>query len=142
MTKLKSTIAEYYAARKEAEEARRIAAEKEGISRALEQKVVDMMLENGTNSLSMDDGTRPTLVKRVNISVTQDNNEEVRKWLLEFVGDDTPYIVTQADKWRVHKLVKEKMEREGFDQSDFPSFLNVSTRPGIRVGGWQGREEE
>ena len=136
MSRLKDTIAKYYNARRIYESEKARIAELEATSRRLEQEVVDALIDEGHKSISMADGTRPTLAKKVSISVTQDNDEAIRKWLLETEGDDTPYIVTHADKWRVHALVKSKIEKESLAPEDFPEFLKVNSRPGLRIGGW------
>lgn len=140
MSKLHDAIQSYYTARRHAETLRREAADAEIERRRLEQALVDVMLEEKVNSLALDDGTRPTLHKQVNISVTKDNFDNIREWLLTAVGDDKDFLETVVSKPAVLRLVKDRL-KEGYDESEFPAVLRVSTRPGIRVAGWQGAQD-
>lgn len=129
----------YYAARRAYDEAKAVsnAADKE--RRDKERELVDYMIENQINSVDRTDGTKPLLANTVSISVTKDNFEAIRSWLMETEGDDSDFLETVVSKPAVLELVKKKL-KEGDDPSDMPDFLACDTRPTLRVNGWKGLE--
>jgi hypothetical protein len=137
---LNAKIEAYYMARSSYDAAKAASDEAYSAMRVKEAALVDYMLENGIKSVDRDDGTKPLLAKATSISVTQDNYEQVREWLRETVGDDADFLVTIPHKPAILEYVKKQIEKEKLDDSDFPAFLQCSTRPTLRVNGWKGRE--
>jgi hypothetical protein len=134
---LNQKVEAYYEARRDYEEKKRVATEAEKHRRRLEAELVDYMLEHKIKAVDRADGTKPLLAKNVSFSVTKDNFDAIREWLVEQVGDDKDFIETTVSKSAVGELVKTKIEKEKWDESDFPAELKVSTRPGLRVTGWK-----
>lgn len=130
----------YYAARTSYDEAKQISDDLDKIRRGKEADLVDYMIEHQIKKVSLGDGTTPLLVNAVSISVKQENYEEIREWLRDTVGDDADFMVTIPHKPAILEHIKKKIEVEKFDASDFPPFLQCSTRPALRVNGWKGRE--
>ena len=124
-----------YKARIAYEDAKAEADRKHAVWRAKETELIDEMLAAHLRALPRDDGTSPTLKKSVACSVTKDNDEEVRKWLIEFTGDDSDFVKEAVSKPAVAELIKAKIA-EGMDPIEFPNFLNVSSRPTLVVNGW------
>ena len=69
MQDINRLIGEYYAARQSYDNAKKIADDFDRARRDAERRLVDHMLENGINKLTLDDGTTPTLVTNVSIKV-------------------------------------------------------------------------
>ncbi len=84
---LQQVIDSYYAARLAAEEAKAASVAANKLMKGKEAAVIDAMLGEGLTSLKRDDGTSPTLRRNVDISVTVENTEDVRKWLRELDGE-------------------------------------------------------
>lgn len=137
---LNAKIEAYYAARSSHDFAHAESAKAYDVMRAREAELVEFMLEHQLKSVSRDDGTKPTLCKSTSISVTKENEEQIKEWLRNTEGDDAPFLVTVPHKPAILELIKKKIETEKLDDSDFPPFLQCSTRPTLRVTGWKGRE--
>jgi hypothetical protein len=135
---LNDKIAAYYEARSAYDEAKKISDDLDKIRRTRESELVSFMIENQIKNVKLDDGTTPTLVNSVSISVTKDNFDAIREWLLDTIGDDADYVEEVVSKPAVLELVKKKLEG-GSDPTEMPAFLKCDTRPTLRVSGWKGR---
>ena len=137
---LNKKLDNYYAKRRDYEAKKKVSNDAHKAWRAAEAEVVDEMLSQKVKSLERDDGTKPGLVKAVALSVVQANAEAIREWIVEQVGDDKDYVDTVVSKSAVGELVKKLIEKDKWDESDFPAVLSVSTRPTLRVTGWKALE--
>ena len=138
--KLNEKIEAYYMARSSYDFAKKASDDADAIRRQKEFELVEYMIEHRIKSVKRDDGTTPLLVNAVSISVTQENYDAIREWLKSTEGDDADFLVTIPHKPAILELVKRKIEQDRLDPTDFPAFLNCSTRPALRVNGWKGRE--
>jgi hypothetical protein len=134
---LMSLVAAHHEARAAYDVAKKLSDDAHREWRDRERALIDYMLEQGVQKISCDDGTTPTLVQGVSISVTQENFDAIRAYLREKTGDDADFIVTIPHKPTILEWVK-KQAAAGED--DFPDFLKFDTRPTMRVVGWKGRE--
>lgn len=100
--------------------------------------LIDAMLAEGMKGYPRDDGIRITLKRSFQCSVTQENQDAIREWLLEEQGDDAPYVKEVVDKQALLVLLKEQHEKG----TELPEFLRVSARPDLSVSGWKNRREE
>jgi hypothetical protein len=130
----------YYAARRDYDDKKAASNQADAERRRLERELVDYMMEHQIKSVDRMDGTKPLLASSVSASVTKENAEEIRAWLLETVGDDSDFMETIVSKPAVVELLKKRI-KEGDDPSDFPAFLKVDTRPTLRVNGWRGGDQ-
>lgn len=140
-TILNSQVTKYYEARLAYEQKRAEATTLEEKWRAEEQKLIDAMLDAQVKSVTLADGSRPSLTKSCKVRCTKDNADAVRAWLVETTGSDDDFIETLPNRFKVAAHVKKAIER-GADEASFPSFLEVSTRPSIRVYGWKNSAGE
>lgn len=133
-------IDEYYNMRSDHDQLKaETAAAYKGMQRA-EAKLVDAMLDEGVNSVGRDsDGTHISLRKRFTISVTVENEQQIRDWLTEEVGDDTDFVVEKLNKTAVTDLVKQKVEVDLEPETEIPEFLKLNTSPTVSVRGWKER---
>lgn len=134
---LNKKVEAYYAARRDYETKKASATAAEIERRRLEAELIDYMLEQGIKSWDRSDGTKPGLAKSTTFSCTKDNAQQIRDWLIEQVGDDKDFIETLPSKSAVGELVKKLIDKDKWDEGDFPAFLSVSTRPTLRVQGWK-----
>lgn len=125
----------YRDARLAYEEAREHSNECERLWRIEEAKLVDVMLEEGVKSFANDDGSKPTLTKTVSIKCSKDNEDDVRSWLVNTVGDDADFVEEKVNRFKVQAYVKKQLEK-GIGEDEFPPMLGLNTRPSIRVYGW------
>lgn len=132
----------YYEARTEYDNAKAESDRLEKLWRAEEAKLIDAMMDEGVKSVTLDDGSRPTLAKTVSIKCNKDTHDRVREWLRDTVGDDSDFIETLPNRHKVAAHVKKCIEEEGLASSDFPGFLAVSVKPTMRVLGWKNRKSE
>lgn len=137
--KLNLLTESYYDARRAYDDAKVISNEADKLRRQREAELVDYMIEHQIKGVDREDGTRPSLVASVTISVTKDNYDAIRQWLRETEGDDSDFMETIVSKPAVLELVKKKL-KAGDDVTDFPEFLRPDTRPTLRVTGWKGLE--
>jgi len=133
MTNVKSKVATYYARREEYEQAKALSDSCYGAMKTAENELVDAMIDEGTRSIGLDDGTNVSLRKSLTISVTKDNFDAIRTWLRDTVGDDTDYVEEVVSKSPLLDLVKT------MDEADVPEFLRLNTRPNVNVRGWTKR---
>lgn len=138
---LNAKLDAYYAARRDYEAKKKVSNEAYAAWRRTETAVIDAMLENQVKSLERDDGTKPSLVRSATVSVTKDNFDEIRQWLTEQVGDDKDFVDTVVSKPAVLAFVKKLVDKEKWDETDFPACLSVSTRPTLRVAGWRSLDD-
>ena len=138
---LDNQVSNYYAARTRYEQAKAESNRLEELWRKEEQALIDAMLDAGVKSVTLDDGSKPTLTRSVKVKCTKDNADVVRSWLVETTGDDTDFIETLPNRFKVAAHVKKAIEN-GTAEDSFPPFLQVSTRPSIRVYGWKNAAGE
>jgi len=129
----------YYEARAEYEAAKELSDAAHKKWRRAEAELVDFMLEQGIKKFSRDDGTTPLLARSCTISCTKGNFDDIREWLRQDIGDDADFVTEVVDKSALLELVKKRIEEDMWDESDFPEFLKVNTRPTLRVDGWAKR---
>lgn len=134
---LNAKINAYYRLRADYEEKKAASNEAAELMNRAEAELVDYMLVNQIRNVKREDGTQPLLASSITISCTSANAEEIRAWIREEIGDDKDYIETLPIKSEVLRFVKKKIEQEKFDASELPQFLNVNTRPTLRVNGWK-----
>lgn len=106
--------------------------------KSAEYECVDGMLEEHVKSHGMDNGVHLSLRKQFTCSVTIDNENQIREWLTEWLGDDSEYIVEKVNKPALLEMLKAKE----MEPQDAPDFLKLSTRPGITLRGWKDRDKE
>lgn len=135
------SIAEFYKAREDYDRAHEISVHAHALMKDAERVAVEKMLDAGTNSLGLDDGTHVSLRKRFSCSVTENNEDQIREWLTEVEGDDAQFIVEKVHKPALVEWMRKKFE-ETMDEGDVPDFLNLNTSPALTVRGWKSRMKE
>lgn len=125
----------YLSAREAYESAKVVANELYNEYKRREYDLVNSMIEDCTASFKRSDGVHLSLREQLNLSVTQENDGAIREWLLESEGDDMSYVEERVSKKALTELIRKKVDEEHVPASEFPSFLKVSTRPGLSVRG-------
>ena len=112
--------------------------------RAMEYALVDAMLDEGTKSISREDGTNISLRESFSASVNQDNMDDIRTWLVERFGDDAPYVIEVVSKPALIEMLKTKIADGSLDMGagEVPEFLDVKTRPALSVRGWKQKKDQ
>lgn len=100
--------------------------------KGIENKLVNLMLENEDQSLKRADGTMISLRRSTTCSVTEANSEDVRNWLVENYGDDSDFVRETVHKPSVLELIKRELDADKED-GDFPEWLKVSSRPTLTL---------
>ena len=136
---LKDKIANYYEARAAYEQAKAQADALYHQMKRDENAVVDAMLDEGTRSMGLDDGTNVSLRKSFTISVTKDNFDSIRSWLMDTVGDDADFVEEVVSKPALLDFLKASVDTGKMFEEDVPEFLRLSTRPTVSVRGWTKR---
>lgn len=121
-----------------AQEAEKIASERR---RGCEEDLIEGMLAVGMRAAEIN-GRAFSLRRQVNISVTKDNEDDVRGWLAIELGQDAAqdYLEVKVKRFAVERMVKEGL-REGKDPESYPKFLKLYDRPRISVRGWDNDED-
>lgn len=131
----------YIQARAHHDECKAVASEAYSAMMRAKARMIDEMLNEETKSIKREDGVTISLRRSFTLSVTKDNTDAIREWLIEAYGDDSPYVKEVVDKKALTDKVKAEVEA-GADEQDLPEFLAVSTRPDVTVRGWRNAEKE
>jgi hypothetical protein len=148
MTTINELCQSFYDARRIYEEAKWIATERKREMDAIKSDLIDEMLNSRTRAVDRDDGTRISLRRNFSCSVTKDNQQQIRDWLLATTGDDTPFVREVVDKKVLSEELRSMVDERGVNLSDLPVFLKVDVRPNLSVYGWkadfsfEGAEED
>ncbi len=129
----------YLTMRRRADEAKEIAKEHETRWRQVEADMIAAMLAKKEKFFKMPSGLSFGLSERFSISVTQENEAQVRAWLVETTGDDGPFLQEVPNKpavqEHVKKLVEVNRKAGDSDSEGLPEFLNVKTSPKLSCRG-------
>lgn len=103
-----------------------------------EQRLCDLMIEHGYRQAEID-GKNFDVRRKVNISVTKDNEDLVRGWLAMKLGQTAvqDFLEVKVRRSAVDTLVKDEL-KDGAKIEDYPAFLKLYVRPGLYVRGWDG----
>jgi len=140
MSKLTDKVAIYYQAREAYETAKALSDSCHKEMKKAENEVIDAMIDEGTRSIGLDDGTNCSLRQQFTISVTKDNFHAIREWLLDTVGDDKDFVEEVVSKPAVSDYIRTAVEAGKLDPIEVPKFLNLNTRPTVNVRGWTTRK--
>lgn len=106
-----------------------------------EYDLIDAMLNESAPSIGLDidgDGEKDVTIslrKQVSCSVTKENEDEIRNWLVEMNGSDEDFIVEKVHKPALLEWLRERVGEDMTDESVLPASLKFSTRPGLQVRG-------
>lgn len=134
-------VEEYYRLRDMAETKKAELVTLNKAKQRAEAQLIDAMVDEKSSSMKRDDGTTISLRTAFTCSVTIANNEQIREWLTERLGDDKDFVETKCSKKLVESYCKGLIEDDDsdIDIEDLPDFLNTSTRPTVSVLGWKNR---
>lgn len=135
-------MAGYVAARIAHDAAKKEASRLEGLKQVAERELVDAMIDAKVKSFQLDGNLTVSLRKRFDVSVNQDNNDQVQQWLMETTGDVAPFQKLVLYKPAVVKYLKDLDAAEELDETKIPQFLNLKKTPGVTVRGWQGASDD
>lgn len=128
----------YYEMRRRHDVAKRTSSEAYRTMKEAEEKLVEVMMDLGLQRLEyMDDGTKVFFKGRMNLSVTKENEAEVREWLRQNYGDDEIFVVERLDKAEISVRVKEDIDAGQLSELDVPKCMKLKQFPGIQVNGWK-----
>ncbi len=138
MTDLNQAIQAFLSLRAEYKEADRTSKRLHKAMKQAERAAVDVMLKVDQDiHRSPSTGICCTLKAYLGCKVTVDNQDQVRDWLINTLGDDKDFIEERVIKKEVIDLIKQKRKeaiKAGMVAS-FPDFLGVETYPGLSVSG-------
>ncbi len=102
--------------------------------RLAESEMIDAMLNGQVKTFKhLETGEVFGLSEHFGISVTHNNTDLIRNWLVENEGDDAPFLTEVCDKKAVTAHVKTLVEKNRAggkaDEDGVPEFLNLKTRP-------------
>ncbi len=138
---VQTALENYYACRAHYDQVHNLSSIAHKNMKDAERLAVDAMLDEGTKSIGLDDGTHVSLRKQFNISVTVNNEDQIREWLTEVEGDDSEFIHEKVNKAAVVEWMKIQILEVGdLDEGDVPDFMSFSQHPGLTVRGWKTRE--
>lgn len=137
---LKTLAHEYFVARKNYEDQKEAASKAHAFMNAAKGKLVEAIMDSDFRNFTEEDGTRVSLRRQFSVAVNQENQDDVRNWLMEKAGDYKPYQKTTLDKSAVTAFVKEQVEKGELPEFEVPAFFNLNTYPDITVAGWQNKK--
>ena len=109
---------------------------------AIKHKLIDLMGDAGVRKVGTDDDVTLYLKRNIGFSLTEDNMERVREWLIEDQGDDVPFVHEVVSRKTLGELLKHKVEVEEATERDFPDFLKLSLHPNMGVLGWKQAKQQ
>lgn len=131
----------YFAARRCYEDAKALANGFAADMQRAKAQLIDEMVNEGTRTIGGEDGTTVSLRRSFTCSVTKDNYDAIREWLMDALGDDSPFVKEVVDKPSLQEKLREMVDDDGVDITTLPQFLRVSARPDVSVRGWKGMKE-
>jgi hypothetical protein len=134
MKTLKDRIEDFTIARNAYKQMRKQADDLYHRMKEMESELVHAMSDDNLQSVRDADGVSIQLASRVSCSCTEENNGQIRDWLMETVGDDTGFVRPMVHKRSLLEYLKGQLEN-GHTDADFPDFLRVNTSPMLKVGG-------
>ncbi len=116
------------------DEAHRTSQEAHKAWRQAEADFIDGLLDKQVKTFKhLETGEVFGLSEHFGISVTQNNTDLIRNWLVENEGDDAPYLTEVCDKKavtaHVKTLVEKNRQADRGETDGIPDFLNLKTRP-------------
>lgn len=127
----------YYLARSEYE---RVKAEANRLKLIMDKRknlLIDEMLATKLKNFKRDDDTSVNFRRAFSISVTKENSEDIRQWLVDTLGDDSEFVKEVINKPALAERLEDMVTKEVITLEAIPQFLHVSTRPEIVVRGWK-----
>ena len=124
----------YREAREGYNEAHKISQQAHQKWKDTERDFIDAMLNERVKTFKhLETGEVFGLSERFGVSVTENNNDQIRNWLVDEAGDDAPFISEVCNKQAVTDYVKTRVEKnrqeDKGDEDGIPEFLNLKTRP-------------
>lgn len=134
---VQKVISQYFTARAHHQQLKDQVSDAYKSLKKFEAAVVDAFTETPSTKggVRPGDGTTVSIKNETQISVTQANEAEVRKWLVEETGDDADFVRENVVKKHVLEFVRDKLA-EGVPADEFPEELKINTRPVVSVRGW------
>ena len=131
---LSQHVDKYLMARLEYDEAHLLSQKAHKELKQIEADFIDGMLNAQVKTFKhLESGETFGISEHFGISVTQNNTDAVRAWLVDEDGDDAPYLTEVCDKKSVTTFVRGLVEtnrKEGRgDEDGIPDFLKLKTRP-------------
>lgn len=94
------------------------------------------MVEQGCQQWKSADGVSLYLRQQFAINVTKANEDLIKAWLEEQVGDATPFVEEKLIKAAVTKVLKDKLESGDLEEA--PAFFNLFNGKELMVRDWKG----
>jgi hypothetical protein len=142
---LSSKTDAYLDARAERDRLALLKTKAEKFFRAKEQELIEEMLNNHEPSIAKDEDSRYGklnigLRRKLTLSVTKANQDDIRAWLTENTGDDAEFVIEKVNGPALMDWLEEQINNEEVQPEDLPEFMRPQTRPGISVLGWKNRK--
>ncbi len=131
---------ELYKAREEHDRLKELCHEAQVVYRRICAKLIDEMADKDVQHFRHQNLTISTK-KHFAISVTADNNDDIRKWLMETYGDDTDFLTENVSKKILTEKIREEVTGNEKYEEEYPDFLNLKTARIIQVDGWKDRQK-
>ena len=131
---LNAHVTAYLLARSVYEEAHKASQQAHKMWKQAEADFIDALLDSQVKTFKhLETGEVFGLSEHFHVSVTQNNTDLIRNWLVESEGDDAPFLTEVCDKKAVTAHVKTLVEANRQagkgDEDGLPAFLNLKTRP-------------
>lgn len=126
---------EYFAARAAYTAKKKELQELYDEARRLERKVIDGLIDSGLTSMKLENGVQISLRSRWDVRVNKANEYQVSQWLQETEGDVEQFSKKVLNKSAILNLLKGKIAKEELDETEIPSFFQLTTTPGLTVKG-------
>ena len=142
---LSSKTDAYLDARAERDRMAALKTKAEKFFKAMEQELVEEMIDRHEPSIAKDEDSRygklnVGLRRKLTLSVTKANQDDIRAWLTENIGDDSDFVVEKVNGPALMEWLEEKINNQEIQPEDLPEFMRPQTRPGISVIGWKNRK--
>ena len=96
-------------------------------------KIRELMQDQKLQTVKTDENETVYLHRIFNISVTQDNEADLRGWLIETFGDDQGFLETKVNKSAVTERIKRALDNDELGEFDVPDYLKLNTHPDVRM---------
>lgn len=132
-----STLFETYRKlRAQKEEAERIAKEAKQAFDDIERQLANEMVDQGCQQWKSADGVGLHLRQQFAINVTKANEQQIKAWLEEHVGDSKPFVEEKLIKQAVTSVLKGMMDSGDLEEA--PAFFGLYQGKDLVVRDWKG----
>lgn len=139
---IETLIDDYVATRLAYDEAKAASSQADKVHKVAKAKLVAEMEANDYKGINKVYGLTFDIRSPFSIKCNDDNEEDMKAWLLERYGDIEEFSDYKLRKKSVRSRIQEDIDGELLDEFDVPDFVGLKTNPDVWCTGWKEYSKE